>query len=161
MIVVADTSPINYLIQIDADHLLPRLYGRIVIPSAVMQELRDSRAPGIVRQWLSRLPKWAEVRLPSADPDAELLRLDGGEREAIQLSQELEADLLLIDEHSGRKEAKRRGLMTTGTLGVLLSAGELRLIEPESAYRRLLLETSFRTSDRLESHFSEQARQQS
>lgn len=161
MIVVADTSPINYLIQINADHLLPRLYGRIVIPSAVMQELRDSRAPAAVHLWLGQMPQWAEVRLPSVDPDAKLLRLDGGEREAIQLSQELDADLLLIDEHAGRSEAKRRGLMTTGTLGVLLSAGELRLIDPEKAHRRLLLETSFRTSNRLEAHFLEQARQQS
>jgi predicted nucleic acid-binding protein len=31
MIVVADTAPLNYLIQIDSDHLLPELYGQIVV----------------------------------------------------------------------------------------------------------------------------------
>ena len=84
-------------------------------------------------------------------PDAVLGLLDMGEREAIQLAEEQHADLLLIDERKGRMEAKRRGLRTTGTLGVLLSAGESKLIYPEAAYRRLLVETSFRTSAALES----------
>ena len=160
MIVVADTSPLNYLIQIGCDYLLPRLYGRIVIPSAVMEELRDSRAPTAVRQWLSKVPLWVELRFPAAAADARLISLGAGEREAIQLSEELMADLLLIDELDGRREARLRGLMTTGTLGVLLGAGQQGLIDPEAAYRRLLLETSFRSSPALEAAFREQVRKQ-
>jgi predicted nucleic acid-binding protein len=89
-------------------------------------------------------------------PNAELAFLGLGEQEAIQLAEERHADLLLMDERKGRLEAKRRGLRTTGTLGVLLSAGELSLIEPASAYRRLLTETSFRASAALEAHFLRQ-----
>jgi len=91
-------------------------------------------------------------------PEAELAYLGLGEREAIQLAQERRAHLLLIDERKGRLEAKRRGLRTTGTLGVLLSAGELGIINPSEPYRRLLTETTFRTSAALEEQFLEQLR---
>jgi predicted nucleic acid-binding protein len=153
MIVVADTAPLNYLIQIDCDRLLPQLYERIVVPAGVMLELGHTAAPASVRAWLSGVPAWIDVCLPAAGPDAELADLDLGEREAIQLAEEQHADLLLIDERRGRRKAKLRGLRTTGTLGVLLSAGELHLIDPEMAYRRLLDETTFRTSAALEAQF--------
>ena len=153
MIVVADTSPLNYLIQIECDDLLPRLYKRVVVPLGVIQELEHASAPVTVRAWLTRLPSWAEVASTKATPNDELAYLGLGEREAIQLAEERHADLLLMDERKGRLEANRRGLATTGTLGVLLSGGVLRLIDPEQAYRRLLTQTTFRTSVELESRF--------
>jgi predicted nucleic acid-binding protein len=153
MIVVADTSPLNYLIQIDCDNLLPRIYGEIIVPSGVMQELGHASAPAAVRQWLTRIPDWIDVRLAVSSPDAKLAFLGIGEREAIQLAEEQHADLLLMDERKGRLEANRRGLMTTGTLGVLLAAGELKLIDPAIAYHRLIIETTFRTSAALEARF--------
>ena len=156
MIVVADTSPLNYLIQINSDHLLPRLYKSIVVPSAVMRELTDARAPLAIRQWLSDVPSWLEVKHLSAAPESALAHLDPGEREAIQLCEELKASLLLIDERDGRLEAKRRGLLTTGTLGVLLAAADLGLVDPAKAYRRLVEETSFRVSAALEATFFKQ-----
>ena len=145
--------PVNYLIQIDCDVRLPQLYGRIVIPSGVMQELLHAGAPEAVRTWLTRLPSWIQVSPGSYAPAAELAFLGLDEREAIQLAVGVHADLLLIDERQGRLEATRRGLRTAGTLGVLLSAGELKLIDPEQAYRRLLVDTTFRTSAALEARF--------
>jgi predicted nucleic acid-binding protein len=153
VIVIADTSPLNYLIQINCDSLLLQLYGKIAVPSGVMQELGHPDAPAAVRIWLMHLPGWIEVCLTSSMPDEGLGFLDLGEREAIQLAEERQADLLLIDERKGRLEAKRCGFRTTGTLGVLLSAGELKLIDPVAAYRRLLNETTFRTSAALEAQF--------
>jgi len=38
MIVVADTSPLNYLIQIECVYLLPELYGEILVPAAVTKK---------------------------------------------------------------------------------------------------------------------------
>jgi predicted nucleic acid-binding protein len=117
MIVVADASPLNYLIQIESANILHALFGRVLVPAAVMEELRHSRAPSEVKSWLLQIPSWIEVRARAAPPEEALQILDPGEREAILLAQEMHADLPLIDEKQGRLEAKRRGITTTGTLG--------------------------------------------
>ena len=39
IVVVADTSPLNYLVQINCDHVLPSLYQRVFVPAAVVEEL--------------------------------------------------------------------------------------------------------------------------
>ncbi len=153
MIVVADTSPLNYLLQIGCESVLPALYKRIVLPSAVLAELSHPDTPSVISSWLSHLPAWIEVRRTSSPPDASLASLDPGEREAIQLAQEQHAELLLIDERRGRMEAQRRGLATTGTLGVLLAAGQRGLINAEATYQQLLTTTNFRSTPELESRF--------
>lgn len=97
MIVVADSSPLNYLIQIQHDSLLPELYIRVFVPTAVIEELRHPRAPVAIASWLQRIPAWLEVR--SATSKVGILEdLDAGEREAIFLAEEMRASLLLIDE---------------------------------------------------------------
>lgn len=163
MIVVADTSPLNYLIQIECDRLLPALYRRILVPPAVIREMEHAHAPPAVASWLQRTPAWIEISAPAVltktwldSPGFE--SLGAGEREAIQLAEEQSADLLLIDERKGTLEAGRRGLETTGTLGVLLSAGLLGLVDAEAGYRRLIEKTNFRSSDALERHFLRQIR---
>jgi predicted nucleic acid-binding protein len=153
VVVVADTSPINYLVQIDRIDLLPRLYDCIMVPQGVLVELAHDGAPSAVRRWAISRPDWVDVRHTDFSPDPELAFLDRGEREAIQIALELHADRLLIDERRGRIEAERRGLTTTGTLGVLLSAGLQGLADPVAAYRRLVAETTFRTSAALEEEF--------
>ena len=45
MIVVADTSPINYLILIEEIDILTKMYGRVVIPHTVYEELLRGSAP--------------------------------------------------------------------------------------------------------------------
>jgi predicted nucleic acid-binding protein len=158
MIVVADTSPLNYLLQIGCESVLPTLYKRIVVPSAVLAELSHPDTPSIVSGWLLRLPAWIEVRGTSLPPDPTLGALDPGEREAIQVAQEQHAELLLIDERRGRMEARRRGLATMGTLGVLLAAGQRGLIDVEAVYQQLLTTTNFPSTPELESRFLRRVR---
>jgi len=153
MIVVADASPLNYLIQLQCDEVLPRLYRRVYAPLAVIEELRHPAAPGGVVSWLAHIPEWIEIRTVASAPDLSLEALGPGEQQAIQLAQEQHADLLLIDERKGRLEATRRGIATTGTLGVLLAAGVKGLLDAESAYRRLLRETNFRATPQVEERF--------
>ena len=66
MIVVADTSPINYLIQLGHIDFLQQLYKRIVIPHAVLDELLNPKAPAPVRAWALNPPGWLEFATPSA-----------------------------------------------------------------------------------------------
>ena len=115
MIVVADSSPLNYLALIESLDLLRRLYGRIVVPQQVMLELIDPAAPYEVRKWASALPGWVDVRSLPPSNDPSLSHLDPGEQSAILLAQLEAGALLLIDDAAGRLEASRRGILTTGT----------------------------------------------
>jgi predicted nucleic acid-binding protein len=145
MTVIADTGPINYLILIGEIEVLPALYDRILIPPSVCQELRRPRSPAHVRSWISDTPAWLEIRAPTKPPDPQLARLDAGERDAILLAEELGADQIIIDEIRGRREAERRQLPFTGTLGVLAVAAENGLLDLKSAVERLR-QTSFHIS---------------
>jgi predicted nucleic acid-binding protein len=61
MIVIADTSPICYLILIGQIDLLPRLYGKVMIPTVVRDELAAAASPTMIRTWISQPPTWLEV----------------------------------------------------------------------------------------------------
>jgi predicted nucleic acid-binding protein len=51
-VVVADTSPINYLLLIGQISILPGLYDEIAIPPEVLAELKDGNAPPEVLRWI-------------------------------------------------------------------------------------------------------------
>jgi predicted nucleic acid-binding protein len=149
MIVIADTSPLNYLVLIGEAEILQRLYGRVIIPEAVWRELQHPETPVAVAEWVAHRPQWLEVRQTTGPPDADLRLLAAGEREAIILAQEHRVEaLLLMDEGKGRREAKRRNLRITGTLGVLNDAASRSWIDLPSALERLR-QTTFRASPSL------------
>ena len=80
MVVVADTSPINYLIQISCIHILPALYQKVIVPRAVIDELGHRNAPEAVASWASQPPSWISVSdLQTPVDDNELRKLDSGE----------------------------------------------------------------------------------
>jgi predicted nucleic acid-binding protein len=135
ILVVADTGPLCYLILIEAVGLLPRMYDRVVIPSAVLAELAHPKAPAAVKTWAGSLPTWAEVRTAAHDELDDIL--DPGEAEAIILAEQLKADSLLLDEMEARREALRRGLPVAGTVGVLEKAAERNLINLSEAFSKL------------------------
>jgi len=143
MIVVADTSPLNYLILIGHVGVLPRLYARVLIPPAVVSELRNPSAPGAVREWMASQPAWIEVVSPLKT--GVFASLDLGECQAIALAVESGAGALLIDDLAGRREAMRRGLAVAGTLSVLDDADQGGLLSFDDAVARLR-NTSFRLS---------------
>jgi predicted nucleic acid-binding protein len=137
MIVVADTSPLNYLILIEEIDILAKMYGTVVIPRAVREELLRRSAPEAVRKWTGQLPAWVEVHIPRNAPDESLAALDLGERDAIMLAAELRADQLIVDDRQGRHEAEKRGIPVMGTLGVLREAAAIGLLDLRAAVKRL------------------------
>jgi predicted nucleic acid-binding protein len=124
--------------------VLHRLYGTIIVPQQVITELTDPAAPQEVRGWALNLPDWIDVRVAFVS-DTSMLHLDPGERAAITLAQSEPGALLLIDEAAGRIEASRRGILNTGTLGVVRAAALKELLDLPTALARLL-ETNFRVS---------------
>lgn len=146
MIVVADTSPLNYLVLIGHVEVLHQLYGRVVVPAGVATELAAPGSPPPVRSWATTPPDWLEVRRVEVPAGSGLDSVDAGEAEAIVLAEGLRPDvLLMIDDRDGRREAARRGIPTTGTLGVLNDAAERRMIDLAQALNRLS-RTTFRAA---------------
>jgi uncharacterized protein len=108
MIIVSDTSAISNLLQVDLLHILNLVYGKIIIPKAVYDELCEIETQ---KQVIDSL-KWIEIESAS---DIELIKklesdLDAGESEAIALAIEFKADFLVIDELMGRKIAESLGI---------------------------------------------------
>ncbi|WP_392480814.1 DUF3368 domain-containing protein [Nostoc sp. C110] len=136
MIIVSDTSPINNLAAINHLHLLQQLYGTVLIPEAVYQELTDPNFPvaGAIEVqtfiWIQTCPVQDRTLLEALSNE-----LDIGEAEAIALALEMKADQVLIDERRGRMVAARLNLGYTGILGILVEAKSQRLI---SAVKPLL-----------------------
>jgi predicted nucleic acid-binding protein len=131
--IVADTTPLNYLVLIQAADILPSLYRRVLIPPAVKVELEHANTPTIVRAWISQ---------------SALAHLDEGEREAIALASELQAALLLMDERDGVTIARQRGLKVIGTLATLDLAAVHGLVDLRTMFDRLRA-TTFRSPIRL------------
>ncbi len=134
--IVSNTSPIHYLILIGEQDLLPHLYGRIIIPSAVFMELTHQKTPEIVRKFVQTTPEWLKIQSVE-QTDASLSHLDAGEREAIMLAKNIQAGLLLIDEKKGRKVADEHGLNYIGTLGILEDADTFQMVDFPVAIHKL------------------------
>lgn len=143
MIVISDTSPINYLILIGESDILEKLFKRIVVPQAVFSELHHTKTPQQVKDWIANAPSWLEVKQADASLFMPTKRIGDGEREAIALAMELKADAILIDDRDGTQEARRQSLIALGTVNLLERAAENGLLDlPETLDR--LSQTSFR-----------------
>ena len=124
-IVVADAGPLIGISRIGHLTLLQNLYGEILIPGRVREELKlSSNKPGsqIVLEalqtgWIRCVPIHDKRQVKML-----IQAIDAGEAEAIQLAIEQQADLLLIDDRNGRKASKKRKISIIGTGGVLIEA---------------------------------------
>jgi predicted nucleic acid-binding protein len=148
MIVIADTTPLNYLKLIDRVWILPQLYGRVLIPAAVWHELQRPETPESVRVWLAARPAWLEIRDVRGSPASALESLGAGESEAMTLAEELRADWLIMDDQAARRMATGRRLRVIGTLGVLAEAAEHGLVDLADAIARLQ-QTTFYVSPKV------------
>ncbi|MBK8965716.1 MAG: DUF3368 domain-containing protein [Saprospiraceae bacterium] len=129
MIVVSDTSPVSNLLQIEKLDLLRDIFGEVIIPPAVLLEIRALEHFGIDLSSFST-SDWIRVEQPKASEAVAGLRhnLDAGESEAIVLAVEMQADWILLDERQATKIAEEKGLHPIGLIGILIKAKEKGLI---------------------------------
>lgn len=154
MIVVSDASPLIALASVGQIGLLHTLYGEVLVPNAVHQEVTSIRltAPGAAEVRAAGWIRAQDVRSRSLVL-ALSLDLDPGEAEAIALAVEVGADLLLMDERRGRSAASRLGQSVVGVLGVLVDAkqrGVLPAVRP--VLDALAVHAGFRVSQALRDH---------
>jgi len=96
--IVCDTSPIQYLHQIDLLHLLPALAGRIFIPPAVLHELDEGRSIGIDLPDVKALA-WLTVCCPTATSIMPFkYELGPGETEVLMLTMEMSGVVAVPDD---------------------------------------------------------------
>jgi len=135
MIVISDSSPLIVLINIGHSDILPKLFGKVTIPPEVLSELTQPNRPKMVRDFVAARPAWLQERSPTTVEA--IPSLHPGELAAINLARELKADLLLIDDTSGRKAAQARHIPITGTIGVIEAAAERGLLDLGNAFDRV------------------------
>jgi uncharacterized protein len=129
MIVISDTSPISNLLLIGRLSLLQKVFGTLLIPPVVDEEIR---ALTVFGKDISEYENanWITVRAVLNKQKLRILQqnLDDGEAEAILLALETNCNMLLIDERLGTKIAQQEGLQTIGLLGVLIKAKNEQII---------------------------------
>lgn len=154
MIVIADTTPIITLLKLERLELLEKIFGQVIIPNAVYEELTANQkylseakviddCPFLIRGEVSDRQAIKVLR--------EVVGLDVGESEAIALADEQEANLLIIDERKGRRVAKQMGLKITGTIGILIQAFDSEILSRQEIFScmEILRSGDIRISDAL------------
>lgn len=129
MIIISDTTALSELAKIGKLELLYSIFGKIIISEEVYKEITSGNHPAVNA---IKSVKWIEIYPVSNSKSIEIFELetglDRGESSSIILAEELKADLLLMDEKAGRKEAISRGLSIIGLVGIIILAKEKKLI---------------------------------
>ena len=125
--VVVNTTPLIALAEIGRLEILKDLYGKIIIPQAVFDEIKYEPAYTEVRQSLD----WIDVVQIKDETQKKMFqsRLHAGELEAIIYADEIKADLIILDDKLARKTANYLKLNVTGTLGVISKAKEIGIVK--------------------------------
>ncbi|MGI8552534.1 MAG: DUF3368 domain-containing protein [Dehalococcoidia bacterium] len=130
MAAISSSSPLILFGKIGRLDLLRGVFGNILIPPAVQQEvlLAGAGRPGTAE---IAAASWIVLRraAAAAPVDPEIARLEAGEAEVIALGLALEAEVpVLLDDDAARRLAEKRGLQRIGSAGVLVLAKNERLI---------------------------------
>ena len=124
--VISNSSPLINLAKVGQLVLVKKLYGKIVIPDAVYDEIIGK---GKNKEGSGELIKLVEEKVitVSSVKDKNLVKIlqkdiDAGESEVIALSFEINADLILLDESDARSMAEFYDINKTGFIGLLIKA---------------------------------------
>lgn len=138
--IIADTSCFIILSKIGEFDLLKSVYQRVTTTFEVAKEFGES------------FPGWIEISAPSDKDKQKILelQLDSGEASAITLALEISGSTIILDDYKARLIAERLGLSVTGTLGVIIRAKKIGVVEHVRPILEKIKKTDFRISPALE-----------
>ncbi len=134
MIVISDTTPIISLLKVHQIDLLEQLFGKVIIPSEVYEELTvDNRFYNEIADLQEC--DFFEIEDSINDEILESFKkdnkLDAGESAALIWGEKLSADLILMDEKNGRDVADTMNLKCMGTIGIIAGAYREKLLSKQ------------------------------
>ena len=129
MSAVCNSTPLIHLARIGQLELLRLVLGRVLVPPAVLDEVRpylgDALEVALRGGWLVSIAPADGARVMELEP-----RLGGrGEAEVIALALEQPDPVVLLDERAARQISQANGLAVRGTLGLLVEAKERGLVD--------------------------------
>jgi predicted nucleic acid-binding protein len=142
-----NASPLIGLAHLDALAWLRKLHGRALITPTVRSEvLTGLGRPGEAE--IAAAIRRREIGVLRRDPPGPLLpALDDGEASTIRAAlAHGPGALVILDELSARKAARRLGLHCTGTAGVIVEAKRARLVRTAGPLFKRLAESGFHLS---------------
>lgn len=144
---ICNTSPLQYLHQLGLLELLPALADDIIVPEAVVRELKVGSTMGVAVPNIRELP-WLNVKRPTHALVLPLITdLGRGEIEVLALGLEYPNTTLVLDDKLARNVALNLQLQITGTLGILLDAKASGLIVVVKPFLDELNALGFRLAD--------------
>jgi len=136
--VYVDTSSLIILNKINTLDLLNKIYGNIFITNYIQSELNEA------------IPSWIKVELTYNIDQSFLKNFNLGSGESSLIINAIQNNgFLIIDDLKARKIATTLSLRFTGSIGILIIAKELGLIQSLKYYLEKIQETNFRLSDAL------------
>lgn len=126
MLIIADTGALISLGHIGKLYLIEELFGDVLIPEVVWQELRSYQNPDFDKSNVEFfIDKVKSIKSTNYFKHV----IDIGESEAILLYKELDADYLLIDDKKARRVAESLDINCIGSIGILIEAKNRKLIQ--------------------------------
>jgi uncharacterized protein len=145
--VISNTSPLFYLHRLRQLDLLQKLYTRLLVPEAVVDELQAGRDQGEDVPAVTGYD-WIEVRAVRMPAVVTLITdLGAGEAQVLALALEVPGSMVLLDDRLARAVARMRNIPLTGTAGVLLKAKQEGHISAVAPLLDRLLQLDFRLSN--------------
>ncbi|MFW6282154.1 MAG: DUF3368 domain-containing protein [bacterium] len=152
-IVIFNSSPLINLSKIKSLDLIEKIYGQVIIPEAVNEEVvisgkNKENVEKIVKLIEKEILKVVKVKNRSLVKSFQM-NLDYGESEVLALAIDMDASLIIIDEKEARQVADTYNLNKTGFIGILIKAEKLGLIDSAIDLIDLAIEKGFRINKKL------------
>ena len=153
--VVSNSSPLIYLAKIGRLNSIKNVYGQIRIPDAVFNEavtqgkILKIIGASIIEEAVGR---WILEERVSSETDSKYAFLDEnnriglGEKQALELCKQLNADISIVDDKEARRVSRILEVKPVGTCGILVQAYKKGLISTNEVEQTLddLIKAKFR-----------------